>query len=149
AEVGALLALNRQRLAQFERPLLGQPLAEWRRLAPPEVNPAAPAHLSLSGEPPPDFSRCGTGSDPGPTDCILMAGHQPELFHPGVWVKNFALAGLARAHRAEVVNLIVDYDGVKSTSLRVPKVRLPLPSISQFRPRTEPVPFDSVPLGIP
>jgi len=78
-----------------------------------------------------------------------MAGHQPELFHPGVWVKHFALAGLARAHQADVINLIVDNDAVKSASLRVPNVRLPLPPVSAFRPRTEPVPFDSVPLGIP
>ena len=30
---------------------------------------------------------------------IVVTGHQPELFHPGVWVKNFAVAGLAAAGR--------------------------------------------------
>ncbi len=49
-----------------------------------------------------------------------MAGHQPELFHPGVWVKNFALNGLARATQAIALNLVVDNDAVKSTALRIP-----------------------------
>jgi hypothetical protein len=22
---------------------------------------------------------------------LIVGGHQPELFHPGVWLKNFAL----------------------------------------------------------
>ena len=29
---------------------------------------------------------------------ILLAGHQPQLFHPGVWFKNFALGTLAGRH---------------------------------------------------
>jgi len=30
---------------------------------------------------------------------LVITGHQPELFHPGVWVKNFATAGqIGRAH---------------------------------------------------
>ena len=36
------------------------------------------------------------GSDADPDAPLLLAGHQPELAHPGVWVKNFALNGLAR-----------------------------------------------------
>ncbi|MBI1915962.1 MAG: hypothetical protein HYS12_14690 [Planctomycetes bacterium] len=141
-KVGALLALNRERLARFDRPLFGQSLAEWRRMARKAIWTAARDYLSRSGEPLPALH-------PASLDRVLMAGHQPELFHPGVWVKHFALAGLARAHQADAINLIVDYDAVKSASLRVPNVRLPLPSMSEFRPRTEPVPFDSVPLGIP
>ena len=43
-------------------------------------------------------------------DSLLLAGHQPELFHPGVWVKNFALNGLARRHGATPLNLVVDND---------------------------------------
>jgi hypothetical protein len=141
-EVGALLALNQERLARFARPLLGRALAEWRQLARKEICTAARDYLRRAGEPLPDLPAASL-------DRVLMAGHQPELFHPGVWVKHFALAGLARAHQAEAINLIVDYDGVKSASLRVPRVRLPLPPVSEFRPRTEPVPFDRVPLGIP
>jgi hypothetical protein len=57
-----------------------------------------------------------------------MDGHQPELFHPGVWLKNFVLAGLARAHNALALHLVVDNDTIKSTSLRMPG--------------GEPIPFD-------
>ncbi len=67
-----------------------------------------------------------------------MAGHQPELFHPGVWVKNFALAGLARRHGATAVNLVVDNDSVKSTSLPVPS----LTTAGQPWPHLASVPFD-------
>ena len=45
---------------------------------------------------PPRASSRPTGpSRRGP---LIVTGHQPELFHPGVWVKNFAAAG-ARAGR--------------------------------------------------
>jgi hypothetical protein len=51
---------------------------------------------------------------------IFLAGHQPRLFHPGVWWKNFALGAMARKHGATAVNLIVDSDTVQDASLRVP-----------------------------
>lgn len=51
---------------------------------------------------------------------VFVAGHQPQLFHPGVWFKNFALSALAREHRAVAVNLAIDSDTIKSASLRVP-----------------------------
>lgn len=49
-----------------------------------------------------------------------MTGHQPELFHPGVWVKNFAAAGLASRVGGVALNLIVDNDTIKSAALRFP-----------------------------
>ena len=48
---------------------------------------------------------------------LLMAGHQPQLFHPGVWFKNFALDALARRHGGLGVNLVVDNDTMKSSAL--------------------------------
>jgi hypothetical protein len=78
-----------------------------------------------------------------------MAGHQPELFHPGVWVKNFALNGLARQHNAAAVNLIVDNDTVKTTSLHFPVTREPAPPISHFQPYRATEPFDSPATGEP
>lgn len=58
---------------------------------------------------------------------LLLAGHQPELFHPGVWLKNFALAGLARQVHGTAINLVVDNDAVKSLSLAVPILGDPVP----------------------
>ena len=50
----------------------------------------------------------------------VLCGHQPELFHPGVWAKNFAVNGIARRHGLTPVNLIIDTDTIKSTSLPIP-----------------------------
>jgi hypothetical protein len=66
---------------------------------------------------------------------IFLAGHQPELFHPGVWLKNFALDTLARRHGAMAVNLLIDSDTVRGTALRVP-------GGSVAEPRIEAIPFD-------
>lgn len=54
------------------------------------------------------------------SDRIVMAGHQPALFHPGVWFKNFALSTIARKHQAIPINLIVDNDVGSGSSVRVP-----------------------------
>ena len=43
---------------------------------------------------------------------LFLAGHQPELFHPGVWLKNFVLARLAKSHGGIGLNLIVDNDEI-------------------------------------
>jgi hypothetical protein len=59
---------------------------------------------------------------------LIVSGHQPELFHPGVWVKNFALAGLAKRLGSVALNLIVDNDDVKTTAIRAPLVRGPAPT---------------------
>jgi hypothetical protein len=58
--------------------------------------------------------------DVGATTRLFLAGHQPQLFHPGVWFKDFVLSGIAREHRAVAVNLAIDSDTIKSASLRVP-----------------------------
>ena len=54
------------------------------------------------------------------TDRVLMAGHQPVLFHPGVWFKNFALDRLSAQHDAVGINLVIDSDTLKSATIRVP-----------------------------
>lgn len=51
---------------------------------------------------------------------FILAGHQPELFHPGVWLKNFLLSRLAEVTRAVAVNLIVDTDAARESAIRVP-----------------------------
>ena len=61
--------------------------------------------------PPPDDLASAT---------IFLAGHQPQLFHPGVWFKNFAVGTLARRHGAVAVNLLIDTDTFKHNALPVP-----------------------------
>ena len=53
-------------------------------------------------------------------DSVVMSGHQPELYHPGVWYKNFVLSELARRSNAVAINLVVDSDLAGRHSIRYP-----------------------------
>jgi hypothetical protein len=102
-----LVALNRAIFAESRIEIDGVPLSELRRRAAAEAARAAQRFLGL------------TVSD-APPPALFLVGHQPELFHPGVWVKNFALYGLARRHGAVPLGLLVDNDTAKATTVRVP-----------------------------
>lgn len=128
-EVGGLLEHNRQLLARATADVLGRPLTDLRRAARASVVAAAHAYLREAGEPVPAF----------PADSLVLAGHQPELFHPGVWVKNFALHGLARSGSATPLNLVVDNDTAKTNLLRVP-VRSTSETVPAYH--LESIPFD-------
>jgi hypothetical protein len=128
AEAAALVDANHTRLAAAGVTLLGRPLPDLVRAARQALLAEARAYLRDAGEPLPAAE----------SDRVVMAGHQPELFHPGVWVKNFALAGLASRHGVTPVNLLVDYDTIKSTALRVPA----LPAGGGAWPHRAPVAFD-------
>src|SRR5712692_625878 len=80
-EIGPLLDGNRRSLARAVPGLFGRDWAELRRSARAQVVAAARAYLGDHGEP--------LLADAG-AESLLLAGHQPELFHPGVWVKHFA-----------------------------------------------------------
>jgi hypothetical protein len=127
AEAGALLERNRA-LLRAGPDLLGRPWPDLRRLARAEAVAAASEYLARRGEPVP----------PAASESLLLAGHQPELFHPGVWVKNFALQGLSRRHGVTPLNLVVDNDTVKATALRVPGRA----GAESARPHAAVVPFD-------
>jgi len=67
---------------------------------------------------------------------IIMGGHQPDLFHPGVWLKNAALDAYAHRVGGTAVNLVVDTDRCARTTVGVP-VGTPRDA------RLEHVPFDA------
>ncbi len=75
---------------------------------------------------------------------IFLAGHQPQVFHPGVWLKNFALGTLARQHGAVGVNLLIDGDTCKSTTLPVPggSARSPVTAEIPFDQPADPIPYE-------
>lgn len=80
---------------------------------------------------------------------ILMAGHQPALFHGGVWFKNFALSHLAKANQAVAVNLVIDNDVASGCSIRVPTL---MPTDSRGARRGvsyRSVPYDEAGGGVP
>jgi hypothetical protein len=143
-EAGAVLAVNRRRLHVHaeNRTLLGRPWPDLRRHARRSAVEAALEYLeAANGERPASAGWYGPHqpADAGRSpDTLLVAGHQAELFHPGVWVKNFALYGLARAHDATALNLVIDNDTVKTTALHVP-----VPSVrSDEQPHRRSVLFD-------
>lgn len=111
ADVGSLLACNREQLASASYDFLGRSYAELRRDARRALLVEARGYLRRGGEPLPEIPA---------TDHLILAGHQPELVHPGVWVKHFALNQLARLHGAIPVNLVVDNDTLKSAALKIP-----------------------------
>ena len=53
---------------------------------------------------------------------ILFGGHQPRLFHPGVWYKNFRLHHLATKFNAMSINMVVDNDLTVGSSIKLPIV---------------------------
>ncbi len=113
--VPGLVEANRRKLDRNVT-VGGLPLRELRVLARREaLDPAS------GGRQPPDGStHQGADAPRSPDAPLLITGHQPELSHPGVWVKNFALNGLARKLGGTPLNLIVDNDTLKSASLRFP-----------------------------
>jgi len=67
---------------------------------------------------------------------LIVGGHQPELFHPGVWLKNSVLDAYARQVGGTAVNLIIDSD-------RSGRAELDVPVGTPAAARLEPVPFDA------
>jgi hypothetical protein len=110
AEIGSRVEFNRSLFSNSDLQLDGARLAGMRRSAVAEIIAAARTYLIDAGEPAPDLSA----------DSLFVAGHQPDLFHPGVWVKNYALNALAGRHGAMPLNLIVDNDTAKASAIHVP-----------------------------
>lgn len=112
AEVPALLQANAARLAVWDHDFQGRPASRLRFEVRDQILNSAGRYLRASGldtRVVPESSR------------LLVTGHQPELFHPGVWIKNFALANLAKRTDSVALNLIVDNDIPKSSALKVPR----------------------------
>src|SRR5271165_1963536 len=111
-EAGALAAENVRLRGTADYSLQGRSLAELSRQARAELLGAAQAWTGAYRE--------DNLPSHDPQGLIFLAGHQPELFHPGVWFKNFALGALARPHGAAAVNLVIDSDTMKSAALPTP-----------------------------
>ena len=75
-------------------------------------------------------------------DRIVMSGHQPKLFHPGVWFKNFSLSKLGTDLNCVPINLIVDNDICGVASIQVPNIQDQSATLT-------PLPFDAPGDNIP
>ena len=73
---------------------------------------------------------------------IVMSGHQPTLYHAGVWYKNFVLSELANRTNAIAINLVVDSDLSNNQAIRCPDLNVaPI--------RTQSVPIDTPAVAMP
>jgi len=86
---------NADCLRNWDRPVLGAPLSQWRRKT----------RTALAG------------SDDAP---VIVVGHQPTFIHPGVWAKHIVAKRLADAVGGTAVNIVVDNDAPTSTTIAVP-----------------------------
>jgi len=73
---------------------------------------------------------------------LVVGGHQPELFHPGVWLKNAALDAFARQVGGTAVNLVIDSDRCGRSAVDVP---VGTPEAARF----EEVAFDAAVPDVP
>jgi hypothetical protein len=111
AQAAGLLAHNREQ-GSMDFGLGGRSAAELRRQARSELAAAARQYTAA-------YRDVSFFADETPRS-IFLAGHQPQMFHPGVWLKNFALGRLAARHGAAAINLIIDSDVARPMALRVP-----------------------------
>ncbi|MDZ4684340.1 MAG: hypothetical protein SH850_04570 [Planctomycetaceae bacterium] len=126
SEAANVAATNTARFAALTGDVQGKSWSELRGWTRSACLTAATDYLDELGLP------TDTVSANGP---IIVGGHQPELFHPGVWAKNFAVHALARRTRGVGVQLIVDNDTLARSAIRVPMGDV-------HEPRREWLPFD-------
>jgi hypothetical protein len=125
AEADRLLAENLRLFQAAYCRIFDRPLSAFRQETQSEA-------LAIARE----FSRShGFSVPPMRAGPVVMTGHQPELFHPGVWLKNFAVSRLAGRRGGVGCNLIVDNDVVTAPGFKVPLCQ-------SGRPVAFPVPLD-------
>lgn len=126
AEAARLAAANQALAETWDAPS-GVPLCAWRETA----------RRALLGTVAGEEFRKAAWRRP-----IVLSGHQPTLFHPGVWLKSFLLDQLARQIGGIGIDLVIDNDIAGLAGIRVP-------TGSRFAPRLEEVPYDAPAEGIP
>ena len=117
----------------------GRPLAEWRGWARRECLEQAFCYTA-------DLHRGNcqelAGSLPDWSAPLIVTGHQPELYHPGVWLKNSVSSQLAAHGGGLSLNVTVDSDTVKNRGVMIPAGQAERVSFRR-------VPVDEWPLGKP
>ncbi|MBM4017076.1 MAG: hypothetical protein FJ288_01905 [Planctomycetes bacterium] len=112
ADLAALVERNRLLLASYAFDLAGRPVQEFR----------AAARAELAGLARRTTKRWGLAAAAWRKDApLIVTGHQPQPFHPGVWMKNFLAGRLAQAVGGAAVNLVVDNDAAHGHVLRFPE----------------------------
>jgi hypothetical protein len=133
-----VVAGNRQQLASVHDDVQGRSLAELSAAARRNLVQFAVAYTSQYRGVPDRWQDCERLAGVP----FILSGHQPELFHPGVWYKNFVLDGLARQTAGIGIHLLIDSDLCRGASIRVP-------AGSVDRPRVAAVSYDKPAVEVP
>lgn len=128
---------NAAGLADATLTLLGAPLGQVRRRARAEVAAAAGQYMRRLGLAP---------APPGPSDVLLVTGHQPLLFHPGIWFKHLLVNRLV-GDGVAAVSIPVDNDVAEGIGADVPHLdgmglRLARETLVQADPE---MPYEAMP----
>ncbi len=116
-DLNAAVAIHQQRLASDNAAQLdGLSLQNLSNLGRTELHSAAMEWTGKYCDLPAGLESPATDAKP-----FVLSGHQPTLFHPGVWFKNFILSRLGRKLNAVAINLIIDND-----ISDIPAVMIPL-----------------------
>lgn len=134
-QLESILAANRQLAEADDFELLGQRRSVFQAVARRELGELARSYTLRYRS----VTLPTAAPDTGP---LILAGHQPELFHPGVWFKNFALARVAQQVGGWAINLLIDNDVLQTPAIRV------LTGTSDS-PRVMRVPFDRQTVAMP
>jgi hypothetical protein len=127
----ATVARNREHLSNVHYEVQGRSLADLSRSARQSLAAKATAYTRQYREVPERWKRPVAIEDAP----FVVSGHQPELFHPGVWYKNFVLGALAKRVHGVGIHLLIDSDTCRTASIRVPTG-----SVSE--PRVEAIAYD-------
>jgi len=137
ATLGDVIARNRAQLATLGYDLQGRPLAELAASARRSLVNQALAYTRGYRDVSPRHRQIAQTGGP-----IVLSGHQPQLFHAGVWYKNFVLGDVAAEVGGAAIHLLIDSDLCRDASIRVPTGTV-------AEPRLEAVSFDQPSADVP
>lgn len=110
-----LTARNRERFAESNRQIGGCKLPMLREAARREVvRLAVEFAVAVGGD------TDGKRLPPRIDAPWIVTGHQPEMFHPGVWFKDFVADAIARDVQGFAIHVITDQDLARQRSIRIP-----------------------------
>ncbi len=130
-----LLETNHAARQQWDYDLQGLSVSDWMHQARQELQHDALAFTRAYRDDVPDRIQDRP---------LLLSGHQPQLFHAGVWFKNFVLASLGRELDAVAVNVLIDNDILRTPAIRVPSGDPSAPVVTSipFDRPLDPIPYE-------
>lgn len=108
----ALARANHDAAAAWDFEVGGVPVGDLRSAARREDLAAAEAFCERLG-----IEHAPAGD---PDGLLVVTGHQPEIYHTGVWVKDFLLQAVARETGATALDVVVDTDGFDAVEITAP-----------------------------